>query len=46
VANTGAPVTLVTAMALLYLAMTLPLTALARRLERRLAGPAGPGTGA
>ena len=35
VGNTGAPVTILTAVALLYLLMTLPLTAIARRLEVR-----------
>lgn len=35
VGNTGAPVTILTAVALLYLLMTLPLTAVARRLEVR-----------
>lgn len=33
--NSGSPVTIVLAVALLYLAMTLPLTHLVRRLERR-----------
>ncbi|HEX8465450.1 MAG TPA: ABC transporter permease subunit, partial [Abditibacterium sp.] len=34
--NSGSPITIVLALALLYLAMTLPLTALVRRLETRL----------
>jgi ABC-type amino acid transport system permease subunit len=33
--SSGSPVTILTAVALLYLAMTLPLTYLVRQLERR-----------
>ncbi len=46
--NSGSPVTIVLALAVLYLVMTLPLTYLVRRLEVRLepvSGRSGPGRG-
>lgn len=43
--NSGSPVTIVTAVALLYLAMTLPLTHLVRKLEQRWEPASRPGRG-